>query len=254
MSKKSVIFGAILIFIGVILIANTLDWIWFDFGDVLRALIPIGLIVLGIWLIIRRSRNRPEQPNSLNISNEFVGTSGQVHSGPPPPPPPPPPPSPGEQSFTSSSFTETDQTFHRDTDEQHFQSSESPSHSQPGKLRYAKTFGDMYIDFKDVPMQNVEVSLGVSDLEAQLAGCRLEPGLNRLIISSFIGDVRLFIPKDLPCQAHCSNSIGDIDLAGRFSSGFGNNLECHTPAYEVADAKLYIAVNSFIGDIKIYSV
>lgn len=253
MSRKGVIFGGILIIVGMILIANTLNIFWFDAEDVVRAFIPITLIIIGIWLIIRRSRSKPARPRTFNnVGNEFVGSSGHVHTGPPPPPPPPPPP--GGQSASDSGFAQSDQSSHQNYSEQHFRGTDAPSHSQPGKLRYAKTFGDMYIDFKDVSMQNVEISLGVGDLEAQLSGCSLEPGLNRLIISGFVGDIRLFIPKDLPCQAHCSNSIGDIDLAGRYSSGFGNNVECHTLAYEVADAKLYIAVNNFIGDIKIYSV
>lgn len=250
MSRKGAIFGAILIILGMILIANTLNIFWFDFEDVLRAMLPIGLIVLGIWLILRRSRRKAVKPQTFSVGNEFVGTSGRVHTEPPPPPPPPP----GGQSTSDSGFTQTDSAADQGFGESTFQQTEAPSHAQPGKLRYSKTFGDMFIDFKDVSMQNVEVSVGVGDLEARLTDCRLEPGLNRLIISGFVGDIRLFIPKDLPCQAHCSNSIGDIDLAGRYSSGFGNNVECHTPAYEVADAKLYIAVNNFIGDIKIYSI
>jgi predicted membrane protein len=51
-----------------------------------------------------------------------------------------------------------------------------------------------------------------------------------------------------------SNFIGDIEMMGRRSSGVGNSLEAQTPGYNEAEAKLYIATNHFIGDVRVYVV
>jgi predicted membrane protein len=75
-----------------------------------------------------------------------------------------------------------------------------------------------------------------------------------MIISGFIGDMRIFIPKEFNYFAHCSNFVGDIDINSKRASGFGNTIEHYTPEYDKAESKLYIAANSFIGDMKIFTV
>ena len=112
----------------------------------------------------------------------------------------------------------------------------------------------MFIDMSGVNMQNIEVSMFCGDLEIKLHGCILNEGLNRLIISSFIGDIRIFAPADLAVYAHSSNFVGDIEIFGKHTSGFGNNVDSQTPNYSNSSKKLYIANNSFIGDIKVFAI
>ncbi|MEW5995667.1 MAG: cell wall-active antibiotics response protein LiaF, partial [Candidatus Zixiibacteriota bacterium] len=81
---------------------------------------------------------------------------------------------------------------------------------------------------------------------------RLTAGLNRLIISGFVGDIRIYVPVGMPHFVHCSNFIGDINAGGQKASGFSNTIESQTPDYDSAEAKLYIAANNFIGDIKVF--
>ena len=54
--------------------------------------------------------------------------------------------------------------------------------------------------------------------------------------------------------AQSSSFIGDIEMMGRRSSGFGNSLDAQTSGYADAQAKLYIATNHFIGDVRVYVV
>ena len=123
-----------------------------------------------------------------------------------------------------------------------------------GKIKFSKLLGDMVIDLRDQPVQNVEVSMGVGDLEIRLHGAKLQGGLSRMIVSNFLGDIRILVPVGMAVFAHCSNFIGDIEVLGRRSSGFGNNLDAQSGDYAAAETRLYIAANLFIGDIRIYYV
>jgi lia operon protein LiaF len=112
----------------------------------------------------------------------------------------------------------------------------------------------MYIDCNGINLQNVEVSMGVGDVDIRLAGGRLSEGLNRMVISGFVGDVVILAPKDMPLFIHTSAFVGDVDLLGRRGSGFGNTLDHQTENYPGATAKLYIAINCFISDIRVFYI
>ena len=112
----------------------------------------------------------------------------------------------------------------------------------------------MLIDLNGRSLVSVEMSTGIGDVEVRLHGAQLGRGLNRMVISGFIGDIRVFVPMDMPFFASCSNFIGDLELTDRRTSGFGNNIDFQTDDYSSAERKLYIAAHNFIGDIKVHKV
>ena len=114
--------------------------------------------------------------------------------------------------------------------------------------------GDLFIDCKGRSLSNIEISVGLGDLELILNEGILSKGLNRVVISGFVGDIRIFISKETAFFCHCSNFIGDIDLGGQKTSGLNNTLEFSTPDYDQAESKLYVAANSFLGDIRVYQM
>ncbi len=240
MSKKTLILGLILILIGIILLGRTLDIFYLTFGEVFRFIVPIGIILLGVWLIIRKRQEAERIRADIHVG-QYGGSAGYEQ------------PVPGT-SKSSSYAGGTDRTRAGDFAETEKQTSEQPQYNDSGKTKYSKVLGDMLIDCNNISLESVEVSSGLGDAEINLSGGRLAKGLNRLIISGFIGDIRLFAPKTMAIYTHCSNFVGDIDVAGKRSSGFGNNLDWQAENYSAAESKLYVAANNFIGDIKIYFV
>jgi lia operon protein LiaF len=229
MNLRTIIFGVILILGGLILLGNRLEFFYISMRDVFQFFFPVALIFLGFWLIVRRHRIERSQAQAGRVEG-----TGQERSSQPETEPPVPPEVIGREEQTGTSQRATS--------------------SVKGKRRYSKTLGDIFIDFEGIEIQTVEVSSVIGDIEIKLHGGTLSPGLNRMVISGFIGDVRILVPIDMPVFAQCSSFIGDIELLGRRTSGFGNNIDGQTANYEEAESKLYIASNTFIGDARIYTV
>ena len=228
--KSRMIVGIILVCLGIILVGETTEL--FCIEDLFTTLIPLAFIVMGFWLIIRR-KPKPDTfqpPPPPSYQHTEADMAADEPTGAPGPPPAP------------------------DATSQEPKISHSPETSEAGKLKYKKTFGDMFIDLKGTTLQDLEISVGMGDLEIRLEGGILSDGLNRIIISSFIGDIRIYAAPDMPVFAHCSSSVGDIDMLGRHSSGFGSSIDARTANYDSSPKKLYIACNNFIGDIRIYGL
>jgi len=241
MARNSSIGGIVLVLIGALLLANSFHIRLFHLA------LPALLIVLGIWLIYRKSqREEYRQSNADYRYNAETGTytatftaadgttraSATVHSTEP-----------------SSDEPRKHQQGPGRTGEHKF--SESPR-SVGTKVKYSKFLGDMYISLDNINLQNVEISVAAGDLEVNLAGGKLQSGLNRMIISGFLGNCIILIPKDMPVFVHCSGFIGDVDLLGKRGTGFGNAMDSQSPDYDTAQSKLYIAANNFVGDIRVY--
>ncbi|MFH1686581.1 MAG: cell wall-active antibiotics response protein LiaF [bacterium] len=244
MKSRQVIFGLVLVALGALLLARAADWLFFDY-HIKEYILPLALVAVGLWLIVRKKR----QEDRFNAADQEVHTSfGDVHIHTSTPPPP-------SGSDSAASFVHEQSQTTPEADAGSGPSlGEAPSWSEPGKIKFSKTLGDMFVDCRGQTLQNIEISAGVGDLEIRLHGGRLAAGLNRIVISGFIGDIRVYVPQDMAYFAHCSNFVGDVDMTGRKASGFGNNIDGQSANYEKAQDKVYIAVNTFIGDVKIFQM
>ncbi len=259
MEKKRVIGGVILVGIGLILMGENFGWFDFEAEDIFRLGIPLGVIIVGIWLIIRK-RNQEAGMDQQMASIKQVQPIRPVPAAPVPPSTPPPPEAMGPAPILNVSVqgdSGRGAEFRVDSEGIKFnrtRASDAPSSTVPGQLKYSKFIGDLYVAFDNTTIKNVEVSCFLGDIEVNLAGATLSPGLNRLIISNFLGEIRVLVPKGIEHFVHLSNFAGDTEGIGRRSSGVGNRIEHASPAYESATTKLYIAVNSFVGEIRVIAV
>ncbi len=211
---------------------------FFTVGQLLGYLFPVFLIAMGLWMLAR-SRGREQAERAREAS---AATYGRRPRATLPDQTMPPGMPPSGLPVSPPSVTE------------HSRVSATPEPGKDAKKRYNKFIGDMFVDCSGVDLQNTEVSSFIGDVEIKLHGGKLAPGLNRMIISGFIGDVRVLVPEGMAVFAQCSNFVGDIEMMGKRSSGFGNSLDAQTPNYGEADGKLYIASNHFIGDVRVYIV
>ncbi len=253
--KGKIVIGLGMVLLGLLLLANSLDILNVSFGDVLRSLIPLFFIGLGIWMIVRRKRmedqirmnmhfeasSHPDSSNTAYTSEERKEPNRPADN------------IAAEQAsaMDSGKMGAQAQQFYASSNYQQSYQTGPQRQGADGKLRYSKSLGELTVDLSNMSLRDVEVSMGVGDLEVRLSGGILSDGLNRIIISGFVGDIRVMVPQNFPLFAHCSNFVGDIELMGRRTSGFGNNLESQSANYGSATQKLYIACNNFIGDIRV---
>jgi predicted membrane protein len=239
MNNKLLIFGLILIALGMILWLNSMSILHLSGDDFAGILAPMALIGVGIWLMVRKHRRKIPAQNPPQPQNAFTA--------------PPAPENPGS-AFETPTQDPRFASWGATAANHDPKVSAQPGFSNLGRVKYDKFIGDMYIDCVGIDMQNVEVAVFVGDIEIKLHGATLAPGLNRMIISGFIGDVRILVPPDMAVFAQSSNFIGDANLMGRHSSGVGSTIDAQTLNYKSAESKLYIASNFFIGDIRVYVV
>lgn len=243
MNKKTLFFGLALIVLGGLLLMRTLDIFIFGFIEIVEIGVPLGFIVLGGWLIVRKRREEQERvsdphPHDQSTSSETSYTAEDSTPGP-------------EAAGRSADASGSSHAGAGSSEAR--PAAETPKY-EGGRARYSGFLGDMFIDCQNINMQNVEISAFIGDVEVKLHGAQLSPGLSRMVVSGFVGDVRVLVPKEMAVFANGSSFIGDIEIFGRRSSGFGNNIDGQSANYQDAEAKLYIAINSFVGDIRVYEV
>ncbi len=251
MNKSTFVIGGLLIFFGLFFLMDSIGVVVIDIGDLISFMVPFSLIGFGVWLIVRK---KDEKSKTISVT---IHADAKSYDS--------PVPEPQKTEYTEDPVAAASETgkpagptpppkSKKSTESSHQESSDYQNFETTGRLRYNKVLGDMFIDCKGRSLSNVEISVGLGDLELILNEGILSKGLNRVVISGFVGDIRIFISKETAFFCHCSNFIGDIDLGGQRSSGLSNTLEFSTPDYDQAESKLYVAANSFLGDIRVYQM
>jgi lia operon protein LiaF len=131
-----------------------------------------------------------------------------------------------------------------------FRSSRKPSSSGHGFNEF-KAFGDVKHSNYTGNIDGSEISHFIGDVDLNLISAQFNSGTNHLSISSFIGDIKIVLPQDIPVEANCSSFLGDFHILGRKEDGIFHSVREKTPGYDTAEKKLQISCTSFIGDIKI---
>lgn len=240
MSGRKIIIGVLLVAFGLLLLCQTTGFFDYTVEELIGYMVPIVLIALGLWILARkRSEEQAAQaidttlpPPDYRVPQPIRPHDSPRRSHVVPPVPPLGVTDPGSTARLAA----------------------ASDSSSSGRSRYTKFIGDMFVDCSSIELQNLEVSSFIGDIEVKLHGGRLARGLNRMIISGFIGDVRILVPEGMAVFVQSSNFIGDMELMGKRSSGIGNSLDAQTTDYSAAESKLYIASNHFIGDVRVYVV
>lgn len=245
--------GGVLILAGALMLGHSMGYFYFPPERLIKIGWPLVLIVIGLWLIVKRQRDLnktvPEfsapvpQSSPSPTKPEIVSQSEPIAPGitnisPLVTPPPGTIPSAiGSGQAAGSGNSGQFNAFTR------------PAPAE--KIRYSKFIGDQEINILGESIEDMEVSFFIGETLVDLRRARLSPGLNRVIVSGFIGEVRVLVPSTVPLFVRCSNFAGDISALGKRTSGFGNNLDAQNLLYSQSGSRLYIAVNNFAGDITV---
>uniref|UniRef100_UPI0035A22477 cell wall-active antibiotics response protein LiaF n=2 Tax=Paenibacillus macerans TaxID=44252 RepID=UPI0035A22477 len=257
----------ILLLIGGYFLGSNLGYISLDPGDFFKYFFPLALIIGGISLIFRprHSHRRPREgfpPHPHRRRHEEF----------PPPPPsplsPPPPPAfhPEMESPLDSIFgsLEKEEAKKEATQEKERPKQERPKYEHyygmdrdKGEVVNKSGFiGDVHLGQDYFQLRPTNISHFIGDTVIDLTKAQIPYGETKINVSSFIGDVKIFIPEDMDIGIMATSSafIGDLKVLKQKQGGFMSSVSAESPYYREASKKIKLVVSVFIGDVKVNMV
>ncbi len=116
--------------------------------------------------------------------------------------------------------------------------------------------GDVYLGHDYWELKPMNISHFIGDTVLDLTKAQIPAGETRVHISSFIGDVKVFLPNDFEVGIHVVSSafIGDVAVLDHKEGGIFKNMNIETPFYQDTDKKVTLVVSTFIGDVRVTKV
>lgn len=148
------------------------------------------------------------------------------------PPPPPPPP--------------------KQENHEHFRKAGWEHYSHKGRVVERSNFiGDIHLGHDYWELEPTNVSHFIGDTIIDLTKAHIPYGETKITVSSFIGDVKVFVPNDIQVEVSVTASafIGDMKVLDRHEGGLFRHMKHDTPHYVEAEKKIQLTVSMFIGDV-----
>ncbi|UVI31789.1 cell wall-active antibiotics response protein LiaF [Paenibacillus spongiae] len=116
--------------------------------------------------------------------------------------------------------------------------------------------GDIYVGQDYYELKPMNISHFIGDTVLDLTKAQIPFGETRIHISSFIGDVKVFIPNDYEVGVHVVSSafIGDVSVLDRKEGGMFKNMNVETAYFHETEKKVKLVVSTFIGDVRVTKV
>lgn len=117
--------------------------------------------------------------------------------------------------------------------------------------RSSRAFGSMDASPDTIDPGGAEYKIGFGDINIDLSRTKLQQSENTVVISLGFGDLKLHLPKNVPCSLKCSCQLGDVKLFGKNHSGLSVDQTYQDENYDSAVQKLKIYARCAVGDVKI---
>lgn len=256
----------IVILIGFFFLGRNLNWFDWSIGDVIHLIWPIALILFGIGMIFR-----PWKSSDMQVNGEkWNPITPPIPPVPPMPPgPPPAPPELDEFERSAGPYLSKQPLEQQEqppkTNSKHYGWKQKHEHtewwkahdwSNPNRINHSRFIGDVHLGNDYWELRPMSVSHFIGDTTLDLTKAQIPIGETRIYVSSFIGDVKVFVPNDfgLGIQVISSCLIGDVKVLDQKRGGVFNQMSVETPRYADTDKRVVLVVSSFIGDVRVTKV
>jgi len=271
--------NSVTVLVGCYFLGRNLGFLDWELSDFIRIMVPVAIILFGINLIFKGNRPARECRRHHRQPDEEWNS---VHPSAPPEPPGPPPAPPELDEFErrnpidlgkkttpepadpyrDSYRNETPPLPNRNacggwkTSHQHRDWWKSQDWSQIWKNNHSRFIGDVHLGSDYWELRPMSISHFIGDTTLDLTKAQISVGETRVYVSSFIGDVKVFVPNDLSVglQVVSSSLIGDVKVLDQKRGGLFNQMTVETPFFGDADKRVVLIVSSFIGDVRVTKV
>ncbi|WP_308638592.1 cell wall-active antibiotics response protein LiaF [Paenibacillus silvisoli] len=116
--------------------------------------------------------------------------------------------------------------------------------------------GDIYLGQDYWELKPMNISHFIGDTVLDLTKAQILPGETKIYISSFIGDVKVYLPDDYEVGVHVVSSafVGDVAVLEHREGGIFKNMDIETPLFNENEKKIKLHVSTFIGDVRVTKV
>ncbi|HUC92509.1 MAG TPA: cell wall-active antibiotics response protein LiaF [Paenibacillus sp.] len=281
--------GIIMTLVGFVFLGRNLGWFDWSIGDIISYLWPVALIVFGLSMMLKPKRKKPHDGDEG--WKAFPHTTYAPPRPPVPPAPPlhpnpldpqpehqPVPPAPefnkprqGEPPGTGAAGRDANEggnryerrdyrDYKRDLRERsrhrHGCARVEWWNHDPKALTRSGFIGDIHLGHDHWELKPMNISHFIGDTVLDLTKAQIPYGETKIAISSFIGDVKVFIPNDyeVGVQVVSSAFLGDATVLEQREGGLFKNMNVETPYYYDTDKKIRLIVSTFIGDVRVTKV
>lgn len=279
------LWGGLMVILGLIFLGNNLDFLTWSVGDIIPFLIPVIIIFVGLRMIWSPRKKRQTPP-----ADEWQSYRPYQDESPVPPAPPlhpdPTGVDPAEQLDKDEKYADEkakSQSKHKEFGSDEFAGTYG---SDGGYSKYKKRnkqagcyengnkehvewwnhdastinrtgfIGDIHMGHDYWELKPMNISHFIGDTVLDLTKAQIPFGETRITISSFIGDVKVYVPNDyeVAVQVVSSAFIGDVKVLGQKEGGLFTNVNTKSPHYADADKQIKIVISTFIGDTRVTKV
>jgi lia operon protein LiaF len=114
--------------------------------------------------------------------------------------------------------------------------------------------GDRRVNFSGKEVRDLQLSHGLGDFEMDFASAVFPEGTAHVRASHGLGDLKIWVPKDLPVRVTARAGLGDVKVFGQKDDGFGPHLDYTSPDYATATRKLDLEASVGLGEVNVRQV
>ncbi len=250
-SSGSYIWNLFVIALGAGFLARNLNFLDMPISELIKLLIPACIILFGIRMMFRKERPTKIDQNFDNKYEYNYEHSSVSYEAPPVPVEEPIMPT-HDPAYTSSADQTNGQRY---SEKFHHTHSYDHTHHNSAVNR-SGFFGDLYLGHDYWELKPMNISHFIGDTIIDLTKAQIPIGETKLNISAFIGDVKVFVPNDMEVEVSVTSSsfLGDNTVFNRRENGFMRSVRQETQEFILADKKIRLQINLFIGDITVQRV
>lgn len=204
--------GWILVLIGIAVLGDNLNWFSFDIWNIF---LPAVLIVVGIQLVLRRSRR-------VEVVADIPAASAS------------PSPSAAATADTSNRSYGTDRKA-TDTD----------------RINESHVMGEVDLSVDSPSFRGGAASTVFGEVRLDLGRAHLAEGEQHLAVNTVFGEVRIYVPPDWEYSVDATTVFGEVEAGGTRRGGIFSNVVSATPNYSAATRKLRISTSTVFGEVRV---
>ncbi|ANE48572.1 hypothetical protein SY83_22345 [Paenibacillus swuensis] len=261
------IWSLIPVVLGFYFLGQNFGVIEMSFGELIRLIIPIALIVIGLSFFFRPRKNSisyhnpythdgPLDPKSEMNPDKKSGKSPESDPEIKLSTPTPPDWTSQKQEwkqFKADHHKHYEHHVHEMIHQEIHQDIHTHFHSKHSKSSF---IGDIHLGQDYWELEPLNISQFIGDTVLDLTKAQIPYGETRINVSSFIGDVKVLVPNDyeVGINAITSSFLGDTTVLDKRIGGLFKNTSAETPSFKEAEKKIRLVTSTFIGDVTVIRV